>query len=76
MFEGIRKCLDDFENTLNKYQNEPYPIPTDEEERILLYFNLHLAEELMKEGYVGSDKVAKIIMVTKGLRDEVKVKVE
>lgn len=75
MFEGIRKVLDDFETTFNKLNSNSLDA-TVEEENILLYFNMHLAEALMQESYVGSDKVAKIILASKGLLNDIKVKVE
>lgn len=75
MFEGIRKVLDDFETTFNKLNSNPLDATT-EEENVLLYFNMHLAEALMQESYVGSDKVAKIILASKGLLNDIKVKVE
>ena len=46
MFEGIRKVLDDFETTFNKLNSNPLDATT-EEENVLLYFNMHLAEALM-----------------------------
>jgi hypothetical protein len=75
MFEGIRKVLDDFETTFNKLNSNSLDTTT-EEENILLYFNMHLAEALMQESYVGSDKVAKIILASNGLLNDIKVKVE
>jgi hypothetical protein len=74
MFEGIKKCLDDFEVAYTK-ANET-GICSCEEEDNLLYFNLHLAEELMKETWISSEKIAKIILAHKGLLNEIKVKVE
>lgn len=75
MFEGIRKVLDDFETTFNKL-NINLLEATTEEENVLLYLNMHLAEALMQESYVGSDKVAKIILASNGLLNDIKVKVE
>ena len=60
MFENVRKCLDEFENTVKRFNY------TEEEDNILMYFNIHLAEALMKDCR-ESEKVARIILAEKGL---------
>lgn len=73
MFENIRKCLDEFEETINK-ANVNWNSITKEDEDILNYFNLNLAKALMKDW--ESEKIAKIILAAKGLSNDIKVKVE
>lgn len=69
MFENIRKCLEEFEETINKANPS-----TKEDKDIICYFDLHLAKALIKDW--DAEKVAKIILAAKGLSNEVKVKVE
>ena len=62
VFENIRKCLDEFEETINK-ANTGLDSITKEDEDILNYFNLNLAKALMKDW--ESEKIAKIILAAK-----------
>ena len=64
MFENVRKCLDDLENSVKKIHW------TKEDEDMEKYFNLHLAEALMKD-YKDSEKVARVILAEKGLFEEI-----
>ena len=64
MFENVRKCLDEFENTVHKINY------TTEDENVIMYFNLHLAEALMKD-FSDSERVARIILAEKGLFEKV-----
>lgn len=64
MFENVRKCLDELENTVKKIHY------TEEDENIMKYFNLHLAEALMKD-YPESERVARIILAEKGLFEKI-----
>lgn len=61
MFDDIKKCLDDYEDSYNKLMK------TDEEEYVndVLYFEMYLAEEFMKNKYCDSEKLARIIMANK-----------
>lgn len=74
MFENIRKVLDEFENTYNTVRKKF--APTQYEEDILIYFNMHLAKALMKDEYIRSESVAKIILAAKDLSNEITVKVQ
>lgn len=65
MFKKIRKCLDDCENVFLKLEKGDKL--TIEEEIILDYFNLHLAEALMQD-WGDSEKIAKIILANKDMR--------
>lgn len=65
MFKKIRKCLDDYENVCKNILNTHNYSIKEDEEIILDYFNLHLAEALL-EDYGDSETVAKIILVSKG----------
>ena len=49
---------------------------TQDEEDILIYFNMHLAKALMQDEYIGAEKVAKIILASKDLSNEIIVKVQ
>lgn len=78
MFEEIRKCLDEYEEVCKKYDGCYYP--TEKEMCILDYFDLHLAEAIMRDFGVGGndkgEKLAKIILATLGMSNDIKVKVE
>lgn len=73
MFENIKKYLDEYE-----YINCNHDIFNLSEEEIdaVQYFELHLAKALMKENYIDSEKVAKIILATKGLSNEISIKID
>lgn len=73
MFENIKECLDQFENTLQKVNKLDY---NDDDIEVLEYFNLNLAKLLMQNRYIDSEKVAKIIFAIEELSDEVVIKVE
>lgn len=70
MFNRIRKCLDEFENHFLNECNETDKIKT---QNVFDYFDLHLAEALMSD-LSNSDRVAKIILASKGLSSEIKIK--
>lgn len=70
MFNKIRKCLDEFENHILFESKETDEIKT---KNIFDYFDLHLAEALMSD-LGNSDRVAKIILASKGLSSEIKIK--
>mgnify|MGYP003398799904 CR=1 FL=1 len=65
MFEQMRKCLDDFEETVKK------GVVTKEDEDKVLYFHLRFAETMLKE-CPDVDKIGRFIVVEKGLFDDVK----
>lgn len=73
MFKNIIGCLDEFTKTING-ENAKNGWFNEEEEDIVDYFELHLAKALMKERYIDAEKVAKFILVAKGLSNEVKIK--
>ena len=74
MFENTKKVLDEFESTYNTVCKKL--APTQDEEDILMYFNMHLAKALMQDEYIGAESVAKIILATKNLSNEITVKVQ
>ena len=78
MFENIRKCLDEYEKSLNLYNNGEFQKVKEQDEDNIEYFDMNFAKAIMKdlEHYKHDDKVAKIILASKGLSNEVKVKVE
>ena len=69
MFDKMRKCLDDFENTLKKDEAKL----TKEEEDSLIYFHLDFAKAMLSE-CPDVDKVGRIIVVEHGLFDDIKFK--
>lgn len=73
MFKNIRKCLDEYELTVN---NVRFDEITKEENDIIYYFDLHFSQALMTDLCDDSEKVAKIILAAKGLSNEIKIKVE
>ena len=76
MFENTRKILDEFENTYNNCLEKYYGNFTKDEEDTLAYFNVNLAKALMKDEYISSESVAKIILAAKDLSSEITVKVQ
>lgn len=74
MFENVRKVLDEFESTYNTVCKKF--APTQDEEDILIYFNVHLAKALMQDEYIRAESVAKIILAAKDLSNEITVKVQ
>lgn len=72
MFENIRKCLDEYEYTMN---NVRFDEITKEEEDIICYFDLHISKALMTD-LCDHEKIAKIILASKGLSNQIKVRVE
>lgn len=76
MFENIRKCLDDYEKSIEDFYTD-YDYTTEDKD-IIDYFEMNFAKAIMKdlEIYKNDEKIAKIILAAKGLSNEVKVKVE
>lgn len=74
MFEKVKECLDEFETTFQKV-DKTCSWDSDEAD-ILEYFELNLAKAIIQDGYINSEKVAKIIFAAKDLSNEVIVKVE
>lgn len=69
MFDKMRKCLDDFEASFKKNDNEM----TKEERENMWYFYLDFARAMLID-FPEVEKVARIILVEKGLFDDVKIK--
>ena len=79
MFENIRKVLDDYENTYNKLGYETYYDDlTHEEQDYINYFNMNFSKAVMKdlEWSKTDEQIAKIILATKGLSNDISVKIE
>lgn len=72
-FEGIKKCLSEYESVMNG-ENAKQGYLTEEEEDIVEYIDFHLAKALIKESYVNAEKIAKFILVAKGLSGDIRVK--
>lgn len=64
-FNNVTKCLDQFSSVANS-ENAMTGDFNEEEMDILEYFELHLAEALMKERFIDAAKLAKIILAAKG----------
>lgn len=67
MFEKMRKCLDNFEQVVEK--NE---LTKDESEDII-YFYLNFAKAMLSE-CPDVDKVGRVIVIEHGLFDDVKIR--
>lgn len=67
MFDKMRKCLDNFEETVKK--NEL----TKEDENNIHYFYLDFAKAMLSE-CIDVDKVARAILVEYGLFEDINVK--
>ena len=75
MFENIRKCLDDFEKSVELF-NELSETTTEDKDNVE-YFNINFSKAIMKDLYYkDTESIAKIILAAQGLSNEVKVKVE
>lgn len=73
MFKYITKCLNDFTSVVNG-ENAKQGWLNDEEADIVDYFDFHLAKALMKEDQINAEKIAKFILVAKGLSGDIRVK--
>lgn len=69
MFDKMRKCMNDFETALNKSDNEQ----TREDKENIWYFYLHFAEAML-EDCPEVDKVGRVIVVDRGLFDDIKIR--
>lgn len=67
MFEKMRKCLDEFEELVKK------DTFTREEGNKLDYFYLNFAKAMLSE-CPDADKIGRVIVVEKGLFDDIKFK--
>lgn len=77
MFENIRKCLDEYEKEITRWDESCGDFDIENCDTIN-YFELNFAKMIMKDLSYGKydEKVAKIILATKGVSNEIKVKVE
>ena len=74
MFDEIRKCLDEYEEVHKKIG---YPL-TKEEIDAIQFFDLHIAEAIMKNKNFKDqgEQIAKIILAYLGVSNEIKIKIE
>ena len=72
LFKNIEKCLSEYRETDKKIMTNSRSNLTDEERDIVDYFDLHLAEAIMKDFryYDKGVKVAKIILAMQELKSE------
>ena len=75
MFENIRKYLDEYEDI--NCNRDIFNL-SKEEIDIVKYFELNFAKALMQEDqrHLDSEKIAKIILATKGLSNEINIKID
>lgn len=71
MFKNIRRCLDEFENVVNKVDNGESI--TREEDDTVWYMNLRLAEALLKD-WCDAERVATMILTEKGIPERLEFK--
>ena len=74
MFDNIKKVLDEYEEILNNFDDNG--TLTKEEEDTLVYLNVNLAKALMQNRWLDDEVVAKIVLATRGLSNEIVVKVQ
>lgn len=76
MFDNIKKCLKEYEEVRSKFNKNQYL--SKEEEYIIEHLDLHLAEAIMKDYHYDDmgEKIAKIILASLGVSNEIKVKIE
>ena len=72
-FEGIKKCLNEYETVMNG-ENAQQGWLNEDEEDIVQYIDFHIAKALMKDTFVNAEKIAKFILVAKGLSGDIRVK--
>lgn len=72
-FKYVKECLKNYETVMSG-ENAKQGWLNEEEEDVVQYFDFHLAKALMKEPYVNAEKIAKFILVAKGLSGDIKVK--
>ena len=70
-FKNIRKVLDDFEVAMKKSENGESL--TREDEAVIWYSNLRLAEALLRD-WSNAERVATMILTESEMLEEVKVK--
>lgn len=72
-FKYIKECLKNYETVMNG-ENAKQGWLNEEEEDVVQYIEFHLAKALMKESYINAEKIAKFILVAKGLSGDIRVK--
>lgn len=72
-FKNIKDCLFDFEMALHNVFECDY---TKKDKDTVEYFNLHLAEALMKNEYVDHEKLAKIIIAFSGIKENIQLEIK
>lgn len=74
MFQKIKECLYNFEFAFEKTCED---VELNKEEiEVLDFFDMHLAEELIKNSYINHEKVAKIIMAFTGIKEKIEIQVK
>ena len=73
MFENITKCLNKYESALTG-ENAKQGFLNEEEDDIVQYIEFYLAKALLQESFINAEKIAKFILVAKGLSGDIKIK--
>jgi hypothetical protein len=74
-FEGIKKCLNEYETVMNG-ENAKQGWLTEDEEDVIQCIDFRLANALMKDGFVDAEKIAKFIFVAKSFSNDNKSKIK
>lgn len=76
MFYEIRKCIDEYERISKKY--ESWERPTGDDLDVLEFLDLHLAKAIIKDFHYADkgEKLAKIILATLGMSNEIKINID
>jgi hypothetical protein len=73
MFRYIKEYINQYEFVMNG-ENAQQGHLNIEEEEVVTYVEWHIAKALLAEPYINAEKVAKFILVAKGLSGDIKVK--
>lgn len=74
MFQKIKECLYNYEFATQKV-SETGEVDKEDIE-VLDFFDIHLAEELIKDTFIDHEKVAKIIMAFVGIKERIEIQVK
>lgn len=72
-FKGIRECLNEYETIMNG-ENVAQGELNEYECDFVKFIDFYIAKALIKETCINAEKIAKFILVAKGLSGDIKVK--
>ena len=76
MFQNTRNVLETFEKTYNNIMQNGTLTISEEDENIIQYFSMHLAKALMQDEFIPDASIAKIILATRDLSNDITVKIQ